>query len=455
MSTFESNLIEWLEKILLERFGYLLVIYKNDSTSISLSLSGEIGLIKFDQLSSMFFTQKPSIPCVEWHSESEGFTSMLGMPLPAPGIDCLPLKLIEKAGDCHVIHYDILGLIFWVLSRQEEVGRKDLDKHGRFQGTSSHAFKHGYLDRPIVDEWLDLLGQVILRQWPHLKLKKHKPKVVVTCDVDRPYLQYSKFLDKTLIKATGDILKRQSLSQAYKNLQRYVFYKRGVYRYDPLMSALDWIMSVNEDVGNRVVFYFIPESKHPTYESGYSLSESAIEFLIKKISERGHEIGMHGSYASHQNREQVLKEVALLNDGLESVGVVSSRLGNRQHYLRWDVATTAVNLENAGVIYDSSLGYADHAGFRCGTCHEFPMFDPVKGRMLAIRQRPLIMMECSVISQFYMGMGYTEESLNYMHMIKERCYKAGGSFTLLWHNSHLNSERDKAFYLSLISKYVG
>jgi hypothetical protein len=50
--------------------------------------------------------------------------------------------------------------------RVEEIGRTDLDNHERFPATSSHAFKHGYLDRPVVDEWLHLLGQVIQRQWP-------------------------------------------------------------------------------------------------------------------------------------------------------------------------------------------------------------------------------------------------------------------------------------------------
>jgi hypothetical protein len=63
-----------------------------------------------------------------------------------------------------------------MLARVEEIGRMDLDNHGRFPATASHAFQHGYLDRPVVDEWLHLLGQVIKRQWPglHWKLMSHK-----------------------------------------------------------------------------------------------------------------------------------------------------------------------------------------------------------------------------------------------------------------------------------------
>jgi len=34
---------------------------------------------------------------------------------------------------------------------------------------------------------------------------------------------------------------------------------------------------------------------------------------------------------------------------------------------------------DAGMDYDSTLSYADRPGFRCGTCSEYPAFDPVAG----------------------------------------------------------------------------
>ena len=61
---------------------------------------------------------------------------------------------IEPRADRHVVHYDIIGLTYWMLARVEEIGRTDLDNHQRFPATSSHAYKYGYIDRPVVDEWL-------------------------------------------------------------------------------------------------------------------------------------------------------------------------------------------------------------------------------------------------------------------------------------------------------------
>ena len=78
------------------------------------------------------------------------------------------------------------------------------------------------------------------------------------------------------------------------------------------------------------------------------------------------------------------------------------------------------------------------------------MYDFIERRQLKLRQRPLVVMECSVIAQRYMGMGYSKAALELMKAYKLTCYRFGGDFTLLWHNSHLTTIYDKRFYLELI-----
>ena len=43
-----------------------------------------------------------------------------------------------------------------MLSRYEELITKDRDQHNRFPATASVAFKAGFLDRPIVSEYLEI-----------------------------------------------------------------------------------------------------------------------------------------------------------------------------------------------------------------------------------------------------------------------------------------------------------
>ncbi len=120
------------------------------------------------------------------------------------------------------------------------------------------------------------------------------------------------------------------------------------------------------------------------------------------------------------------------------------------HYLRWRWPDTAYAWDLAGLAYDSTLGFAEIAGFRCGTSHEYRAFDPVAKKQLSLRIRPLIVMECSVIAPRYMNLGHGEAAYDCMFQLKDRCRKYGGGFSLLWHNSHLTTDEDRALYEAVI-----
>ena len=100
--------------------------------------------------------------------------------------------------------------------------------------------------------------------------------------------------------------------------------------------------------------------------------------------------------------------------------------------------------------YDSSLSYADRPGFRCGTCREYPLYDLAARSPLRLHERPLIVMECSVIAERYMGLGYSDEALILMQRYRDTCHRFSGDFTLLWHNSHFEHPKDREFYQALL-----
>lgn len=86
-----------------------------------------------------------------------------------------------------------------------------------------------------------------------------------------------------------------------------------------------------------------------------------------------------------------------------------------------------------------------------GTSREYPLYDVVQRRPLTLRERPLIVMECSVIAERYLGLGYTDAALELMLTLKQRALRHGGAFTLLWHNSHLTTAQDREFYQALVA----
>lgn len=140
-----------------------------------------------------------------------------------------------------------------------------------------------------------------------------------------------------------------------------------------------------------------------------------------------------------QQPELIKQEADRLKRICAEEGIEQNLWGGRMHYLRWEQPTTMRAWTGAGMSYDSTLGYADRPGFRCGTCHEYPAFDPVAQEQLSLRIRPLVVMECTVIADRYMGLGVGFDAQNEFQKLKVNCDLVGGYFTLLWHNSFFES----------------
>ena len=142
----------------------------------------------------------------------------------------------------------------------------------------------------------------------------------------------------------------------------------------------------------------------------------------------------------------------LLHNILNEENISQSKIGGRQHYLRWDVSRTPMLWDSAQYDYDSTLSYADKVGFRCGICYEYTMYDLVNRKSLKLKQRPLVVMDVSVVSNEYEGLGYTDEALSRCLYFKNIVKIYSGDFVLLWHNTSFIGEKSKSIYRELISR---
>ncbi len=440
--------LTWLELILYERFGLSFELFFGDSYGLCVRLNGQGAAIEFQNGLVGADWVSSEISCVHWDAASEGYTPILGKPLPAPGAASLPSPLIEQAPTGYTIHYDILGLTYWMLTRQEEVGRTDLDQHGRFPASASHAFKHGYLERPVVDEWLDILGQVIQRTWPSVQLRQHQFSIKVSHDVDAPSRYGFCAWHKLPRGMAAEVLKHRDVRGFLAPWVRM----RTRQRLHPLdgLNTFDWLMDVSEQHGLQSAFYFICDRRGTPYDSDYDLGHPAIRDLMRRIHARGHEIGLHPSYATFLEPDQIAHEANRLRRACAEEGIEQDGYGGRMHYLQWRQPVTLRAWDAAGMRYDSTMSYADHAGFRCGTCFEYPAFDPVAQQPLKLRIRPLVVMEGSVIGANYMNLGVSAAALDKMLELKKTCKAVGGCFTLLWHNSSLRSRAEKDLYQATV-----
>lgn len=448
MPTFTTAALKWLNIILEERFGHTFTLEQGQS-GLKLSLNNvSLGYILFPKLEEAFHLSRSDFPCSHWDADRAGWISVLGEALPAPCVSELPEPLIEEKNGCFVINYDILGLTYWMLNRIEEIGRNDLDSHDRFPATASHAYKNGYLERPVVDEWLHILGQVIQRTWPALELEQHQFSMKVSHDVDRPS-RYGFRNAKNLIRAIGGgLIRDRKLKVLWQAPYIRLTTKSYLNKQDPY-NTFDWIMDKSEAAGLVSAFYFICGGEHIN-DADYSIEHPIIRDLLRKIHARGHEVGLHPSYATYKHPELIQEEFEKLRNVCHQEGIQQKNWGGRMHYLRWEHPTTLQAWNDAGLNYDSTLSYADRPGFRCGTCFEYPAFNTVKQEILTIRIRPLIAMECTVISPKYLGLGLTDDALKKFIELKNACEKVSGVFTILWHNSEITNKKQKEILSSIL-----
>lgn len=445
-----DSALRWLQSLFRERIHAQARLWRRPDAALVMTIEGNDGWVRFAEQFDAFESAAADAPCAWWDSRAEGWSSALGFEtMPAPCISQPLEPLVRQEAGGWWLGYDLPSLFWWALSRKEEVGDRPRDGHDRFPAAASHALRHGYLDRPVVDEWVQLLRQIAARCWPQLTLTRSEFRMCPSHDVDFPS-RYAFRTPSGVIRELGiDLLRRHRPLNLLTAAGVLLGSGKALRRSDPA-NTFDWLMDLSERHGARSAFYFICGRTAPAMDAAYEPEDRAIRALLSEIHARGHEIGLHPSYGTYLEPGRLAEEAARLRRVCDAASIEQDTWGGRMHYLRWRTPATLYGWQLAGMNYDSTLGYADHVGFRCGTCHEYQAFDPVADCALDLRIRPLVAMEGTVMSSQYMGLGTGAAAFAALAALKDRCRAVGGQFTLLWHNSELGEPPLRDLYRAVI-----
>ena len=334
---------------------------------------------------------------------------------------------------------DIFGSAFFCLTRYEEIVSPLMDTHGRFLLKASLAWQENFLHRPLVNEYLEILWALLSRLWPMLERKAYHHQVILSCDVDWPYCAATYNTLKVLRASALDITSRREPRLAWQRLRSHITAQKET---DPC-NTFEWIAGLSEHYGFPHAFYFIPSHSGGAIDGIYTLDDPWIRQLLRFVSSRHYEIGLHTSYQTFTDAHQTRLEKDKLIDVMNQEHITQEVRGGRQHYLRWKNPLTWQNWEDSTLKYDSTLTFAEHVGFRCGTCYEYPVFNLKSRRQLALHERPLIVMEASLLT--YMKVSFSE-AIAKVDELNRVCRQFNGNFTLLWHNSNLISQLQRTTY---------
>ena len=128
---------------------------------------------------------------------------------------------------------------------------------------------------------------------------------------------------------------------------------------------------------------------------------------------------------------------------LESV-LSSTVTGSRQHYLRFSMPETWRHLASAGLRYDSTMGFADRAGFRMGWSGPLPVFDIGTQRELPLLEIPLTCMDVTLAVYEKIAPELALERLT--NLLDAACEASGGAFVFLWHNTIADQVRYPGYW---------
>jgi peptidoglycan/xylan/chitin deacetylase (PgdA/CDA1 family) len=298
----------------------------------------------------------------------------------------------------------------WSLfTRQEEYYPTYLDKHGRFLYYMS---ANREVMKPSVSEFLVNHG---LRQEYG---DGHKFAVCLTHDIDAIYLPWSSVAHDVLNNVMdGKVAKALALPWSRIRKDR-----------NPLWNFQD-ILRLEEKYGATSTFFIMTARPGP-HNQIYQIGD--LKYELRDILDRGWDIGLHGGYQTYDDPTLIAEEKRVLE---QSTG--KKIVGYRNHFMRFKTPETWRFLEKAGFLYDATLGYVDHVGFRNGMCHAFQPYDLSENRPINIIEIPLAVQDSTLSN--YMGLDY-DSSFYLIKQLIDRVEKCRGVITLLWHNSMLTGK---------------
>jgi hypothetical protein len=172
--------------------------------------------------------------------------------------------------------------------------------------------------------------------------------------------------------------------------------------------------------------------------SNYDLGSMAAQ--LTKLEREGWEVGLHGGVGTHNSPETMREDIARF---AKALGHGPS--GVREHLLQFDYAKTWQIMEEAGLVYDTTVGTRDSLGFRTGLCVPFhpPAKDWTPMKLLEI---PLVLMDTTLWGYLKLG---EEAGLERTRDLASLVSRTEGLFTLLWHQESVRMKGGRIFPLVL------
>ena len=310
-------------------------------------------------------------------------------------------------------NFDFLSAIFYLLTRAEEYNSEHLDKHNRFQFKASVLYKKDLLEKPVIDYWLNDLLAVLKTKLYINASRSNAYRFVSTLDIDHISAYKHKSLSIFLGSMMRDVLKGRWKKVAAR------FWKK-----DPF-DTFDEIVNKHRQLDLELKVFILCASRS-RFDKSLPPENKEFIYKVQNLSDK-YEIGIHPSYKSNSQVEKIDNELKLL----ESI-IAKNIKYSRFHYIRIQWPDSYRALVKLGIAHDFSMGYPDALGFRAGTSLPFNWYDLENESKTNLRIHPFQIMDVTLRKYLELS---TNDAITKADEIINCIREAGGTFSLLWHNS--------------------
>lgn len=299
---------------------------------------------------------------------------------------------------------DYLSSIFYLVNSIQEYDCTDLDKYGRFKYENSLQKKWGVTHRNLVWEYI----QAFCEKYDIEYDKSPVNKCYLTHDIDFIYSGW-----KT--EGLWAIRKANLLSGL-----KILFNKLSG---SPIYSNIKEIIDRENKLGFQSTFFWITQKGRcdkNIKNSDYDINDSLVQKMISYSASKGASHGLHKSTLPISFQRE-----------MRDIEVRS----NRYHFLKFTLPDAYDEIEKAGLKIDTSLGFAEHFGYRNSYGLPFRPYNLKEDRPYNFIEVPLNIMDGTLIN--YMNIKQKDVYDKLWKWIEE--VREHTMITILWHNNELTN----------------
>lgn len=330
-------------------------------------------------------------------------------------------------GDKSTIPFDIFASSFYLLSRYEEYLPQVKDAYGRFLAKESLAYKHNFLDQPVIDIWAYKFKETLKEHYPNYNFPDRSYSVKPIIDVPCAYNYKLKGILRTLGGTFKDLF-----SLNLRNLYERYAVLFGM-KHDPF-DTFKYIINKQKQYNFKFLMFFLI-GDYSTYDKGINVNKKKYITLIKQMADYCR-VGLKASYFATDDID-VLKKEKIKMETIINTSLTMSR----QSFSRVNLPESYRNLVNLEIAEDYTMGYVNHIGFRAGTCTPFLFYDLDYEVQTPLRVNSFHLMDYVLIS--------TQSLLDkkkVMNEIIQVIKQVNGEFVPVFHNyTFSNISRWKGF----------